>query len=158
MHLHHWLRIRASTRRRARAGTAPMRRRLVAMHNIQHTTQRTTSASLRSDASSPSDRSGAIGCDEGGLQFRSRIAWKLVWCPPTFTSFVLVDDDGVKLAAGAPSGDIPRLSERQARWANNLQHTASTARYYDDLASIVWHARRARMDRRTRLSACAGEF
>jgi hypothetical protein len=28
------------------------------------------------------------------LQFKARIAFKLVWCPPTFEKFVLVDDDG----------------------------------------------------------------
>lgn len=46
----------------------------------------------------------AIGCsreppqDVAHLQFRSRIAFKLVWVPPHFDSFVLVDDDGALLA------------------------------------------------------------
>jgi hypothetical protein len=41
-----------------------------------------------------------IGCnaepprDVAHLQFKSRIAFKLVWCPPDFKTFVLVDDDG----------------------------------------------------------------
>jgi len=32
--------------------------------------------------------------DVAHLQFRSRIAFKLVWCPPSFNSLVLVDDAG----------------------------------------------------------------
>ena len=32
--------------------------------------------------------------DVAHLQFKSRIAFKLVWCPPNFDKFVLVDDDG----------------------------------------------------------------
>ena len=32
--------------------------------------------------------------DVAHLQFKSRIAFKLVWCPPNFEKFVLVDDDG----------------------------------------------------------------
>ena len=44
-----------------------------------------------------------LGCnanppqDVAHLQFRSRIAFKLVWSPPDFSTFVLVDDDGVLL-------------------------------------------------------------
>mmetsp|Transcript_21843 Transcript_21843/g.49385 ORF Transcript_21843/g.49385 Transcript_21843/m.49385 type:complete len:246 (+) Transcript_21843:50-787(+) len=55
--------------------------------------------------------------DVAHLQFRSRIAFKLVWCPPGFESFVLVDDDGAFLNAGAPTGKLPPLRER----AQNFQ-------------------------------------
>mmetsp|Transcript_15682 Transcript_15682/g.30631 ORF Transcript_15682/g.30631 Transcript_15682/m.30631 type:complete len:255 (+) Transcript_15682:246-1010(+) len=40
--------------------------------------------------------------DVAHVQFRSRIAFKLVWCPDEYKSFVLVDDDGV-FALGDPS-------------------------------------------------------
>ena len=50
-------------------------------------------------------------------QFRSRIAFKLVWCAPSFNTFVLVDDDGQLLArAGALRGELPPLSERRANY------------------------------------------
>jgi hypothetical protein len=45
-----------------------------------------------------------IGChrdpprDVAHVQFRSRIAFKLVWVPPDFRMFVLVDDHGNLLA------------------------------------------------------------
>lgn len=61
--------------------------------------------------------------DVAHLQFRSRIAFKLVWCPPTFESFVLVDDAGTLLSAGTPKagggggggggGSLPSMRERQ---------------------------------------------
>ena len=50
------------------------------------------------------------------MQFRSRIAFKLVWCPPTFNTFVLVDDDGYLLATGTPKGRVPDARERQANY------------------------------------------
>lgn len=55
--------------------------------------------------------------DVAHIQFRSRIAFKLVWVPTRdFDSFVLVDDDGNLLAHGKPSpaiGDeLPSLMER----------------------------------------------
>jgi hypothetical protein len=50
--------------------------------------------------------------DVAHVQFQSRIAFKLVWCPPTFSTFVLVDDDGLLLAAGTPSGDLPPPRDR----------------------------------------------
>jgi hypothetical protein len=55
--------------------------------------------------------------DVAHVQFRARIAFKLVWCPPTFTTFVLVDDDGVELNRGTPNGDLPPLEERRANFA-----------------------------------------
>lgn len=51
--------------------------------------------------------------DVAHLQFRSRIAFKLVWCPPQFDSFVLVDDSGERLAYGKPSGVLPAFYERK---------------------------------------------
>ena len=62
-----------------------------------------------------------IGChkdppeDVAHLQFKSRIAFKLVWSPVNnFQSFVLVDDDGKLLAKGTPKNDgfLPPLRER----------------------------------------------
>ena len=38
-----------------------------------------------------------IAQDVAHVQFRSRIAFKMVWCPPSFSSFVLVDDDGAQI-------------------------------------------------------------
>ena len=60
-----------------------------------------------------------MGCDSeppkdvAHLQFRSRIAFKLVWAPPEFKSFVLVDDAGKRLAMGTPTGRLPDLRQRQ---------------------------------------------
>jgi hypothetical protein len=54
--------------------------------------------------------------DVAHIQFKSRIAFKLVWCPPTYEQFVLVDDDGDLLTFGQPSGDLPHLRERQANY------------------------------------------
>ena len=55
--------------------------------------------------------------DVAHIQFRSRIAFKLVWCPPAFCTFVLVDDDGKLLASGTPAGRaLPHMRERQANF------------------------------------------
>lgn len=54
--------------------------------------------------------------DIAHAQLRSRIAWKLVWCPPAFTRFVLVDDAGALLATGSPQG--PELPSPEQRAAN----------------------------------------
>lgn len=68
----------------------------------------------------------AMGChhdpprDVAHIQFRSRIAFKLVWVPPNFQTFVLVDDDGNLLAKGTPSdseGPLPALRERQLNYS-----------------------------------------
>lgn len=54
--------------------------------------------------------------DVAHLQFRSRIAFKLVWVPTSsFDRFVLVDDDGDLLAEGRPTGGPP-LRERQRNY------------------------------------------
>merc|ERR1711871_1000957 len=63
-----------------------------------------------------------MGCHEdppadvAHLQFRSRIAFKLVWVPPKFRHFVLVDDAGDLLAAGSPTGQLPHLQQRQRNY------------------------------------------
>jgi len=63
-----------------------------------------------------------IGCntdppqDVAHVQFRSRIAFKLVWIPSTFTRFVLVDDAGNLLATGQPKGSLPPLEERRTNF------------------------------------------
>merc|ERR1719426_203933 len=53
--------------------------------------------------------------DVAHLQFRSRIAFKLVWSPaasPAFSSFVLIDDAGELLNVGHPTGALPAAAER----------------------------------------------
>jgi hypothetical protein len=65
--------------------------------------------------------------DVAHLQFRSRIAFKLVWCPPSFNLFVLVDDEGELLATGQPTGDIPHLAERQTNYRLVMGSKYSTA-------------------------------
>eukprot|EP00540_Astrosyne_radiata_P001945 CAMPEP_0116825914 /NCGR_PEP_ID=MMETSP0418-20121206/2241_1 /TAXON_ID=1158023 /ORGANISM="Astrosyne radiata, Strain 13vi08-1A" /LENGTH=288 /DNA_ID=CAMNT_0004454497 /DNA_START=214 /DNA_END=1081 /DNA_ORIENTATION=- len=51
--------------------------------------------------------------DVAHIQFQSRIAFKLVWCPTdSYNVFVLVDDDGALLAKGVPTGDLPSLDQR----------------------------------------------
>ena len=54
--------------------------------------------------------------DVAHIQFRSRIAFKLVWVPnEQYDTFVLVDDDGKLLAKGKPSDGpdaLPHLRER----------------------------------------------
>merc|ERR1719469_711432 len=64
-----------------------------------------------------------IGCGESPphdvahIQFKSRIAFKLVWVPhETFDTFVIVDDDGTELTRGTPSGGLPNLRERQQNY------------------------------------------
>jgi hypothetical protein len=66
----------------------------------------------------------ALGCatepeptDVAHVQFRARIAFKLVWVPnETMNAFVLVDDDGKLLATGRPSEGLPPLRERQRNY------------------------------------------
>jgi len=56
--------------------------------------------------------------DVAHLQFRSAIAWKLVWVPfGGFSRFVLVDDAGAQLATGVPTGPgLPSLREREMNY------------------------------------------
>lgn len=64
-----------------------------------------------------------IGCnrdppqDVAHIQFKSRIAFKLVWGPPpTYNSFVLIDDDGKLLNRGCPKGRLPHVRERERNY------------------------------------------
>ena len=43
-------------------------------------------------------------------------ARRLVWCPPSFSAFVLVDDDGKLLASGAPTGRLPSAQDRASNY------------------------------------------
>mmetsp|Transcript_30199 Transcript_30199/g.61527 ORF Transcript_30199/g.61527 Transcript_30199/m.61527 type:complete len:261 (+) Transcript_30199:242-1024(+) len=64
--------------------------------------------------------------DVAHVQFKSRVAFKLVWSPasPAFRSFVLVDDAGQLLARGAPSSGLedspgyggPSLEQRKMNY------------------------------------------
>ena len=68
----------------------------------------------------------AMGCnqeppnDVAHIQFRSRIAFKLVWVPnEQYDTFVLVDDGGKLLARGKPSDGpdaLPHLRERMMNY------------------------------------------
>jgi hypothetical protein len=73
--------------------------------------------------------------DVAHVQFQSKVAWKLVWVPgpggDDFSRFVLVDDAGVELATGVPSGNVPTKRERRANYqtvAGGRYATAADAR------------------------------
>ena len=54
--------------------------------------------------------------DVAHVQFQSKIAWKLVWVPGEagdFSRFVLVDENGKSLTTGVPTGNVPRVEERE---------------------------------------------
>lgn len=64
-----------------------------------------------------------VGChhnppqDVAHIQFRSRIAFKLVWSPnDSYKTFVLVDDNGHLLNRGTPTGTLPPLIDRQKNY------------------------------------------
>lgn len=69
----------------------------------------------------------AMGCnqdppnDVAHIQFRSRIAFKLVWVPnEQYDTFILVDDDGKLLARGKPSDgpdNLPHIRERMKNYS-----------------------------------------
>lgn len=86
----------------------------------------------------------AMGCnkdppqDVAHIQFRSRIAFKLVWVPnDNFDTFVLVDDDGKPLATGKPSSleDLPPLRERVMNY--RLVQGSKYAREADLIANKI---------------------
>lgn len=55
--------------------------------------------------------------DVAHIQFRSRIAFKLVWVPnENFDTFVLVDDEGIELARGKVHGRLPDIRQRQMNY------------------------------------------
>jgi hypothetical protein len=84
----------------------------------------------------------AMGCnqdppqDVAHIQFRSRVAFKLVWVPnDLFDTFVLVDDDGKELARGTPTEGLPRLRERQLNY--QLMEGSKYSRVADEIARNV---------------------
>merc|ERR1719436_21399 len=54
--------------------------------------------------------------DVAHVQFSSRIAFKLVWIPPDFSQFILVDDEGRLLKKGTPSGELPSIYSRRGNY------------------------------------------
>jgi len=63
--------------------------------------------------------------DVAHLQFRSRIAFKLVWVPNDhYDTFVLVDDSGKELARGTPAHNsgLPDIRQRRANY-QLVQHS-----------------------------------
>mmetsp|Transcript_16287 Transcript_16287/g.38687 ORF Transcript_16287/g.38687 Transcript_16287/m.38687 type:complete len:249 (+) Transcript_16287:20-766(+) len=70
--------------------------------------------------------------DVAHVQFRARIAFKLVWTPPHFTSFVLVDDSGAYLNHGSPTGALPDVRSRTSNY--NLVKGSKYAREAEALA------------------------
>ncbi|CEM02052.1 unnamed protein product [Vitrella brassicaformis CCMP3155] len=50
------------------------------------------------------------------IQFQSKIGFKLVWCGADYDLAILVDDDGVLINSGKPTGSLPPLSQRQANY------------------------------------------
>jgi hypothetical protein len=84
----------------------------------------------------------AIGCnqdpprDVAHVQFRARIAFKLVWCPTdAFDAFVLVDDSGEELARGRPTGELPSLRERQVNY--KIVMGSKYAKVADEVARLA---------------------
>ena len=74
--------------------------------------------------------------DVAHIQFRSRIAFKLVWVPEDYTSFVLVDDHGNMLAEGKPSeGPLPDIRQRTMNY--NLVRGSKYAKAADSIAKGV---------------------
>jgi len=72
--------------------------------------------------------------DVAHIQFRSRIAFKLVWVPnENFDQFVLVDDDGKELARGSPTGILPPLRQRQMNY--QIVKGSKYARVVDQIAA-----------------------
>jgi len=73
--------------------------------------------------------------DVAHIQFRSRIAFKLVWVPnDKFDMFVLVDDEGKELAKGKPTGQLPNLRQRQMNY--RIVAGSKYATVVDSIASI----------------------
>lgn len=71
--------------------------------------------------------------DVAHIQFLARISFKLVWCPPRFESFVLVDDAGDYLNHGSPTGVLPSPHHRLNNYA--LVKGSKYAREADGLAA-----------------------
>jgi len=71
--------------------------------------------------------------DVAHVQFSSRVAFKLVWVPPDFTKFVLVDDEGRLLKQGTPTGNLPSVRSRQSNY--QLVKGGKYASIADDIAA-----------------------
>jgi len=71
--------------------------------------------------------------DVAHTQFSSRVAFKLVWVPPTFSEFVLVDDEGRLLRRGKPTGSLP--SERARKGNYKLVDGGQYAKIADAIAA-----------------------
>jgi len=71
--------------------------------------------------------------DVAHVQFRSRIAFKLVWVPPSFSEFVLVDDEGGFLKKGIPTGNLPPVYARQGNY--ELVRGGKYAKVADQIAA-----------------------
>ena len=74
--------------------------------------------------------------DVAHVQFRSRIAFKLVWVPtPEFDTFVVVDDEGKLLAQGTPlpGSGLPPLRERMMNY--KLVQGSKYAKAADSIAA-----------------------
>lgn len=92
----------------------------------------------------------AIGCnvepprDVAHIQFRSRIAFKLVWAPIMngedllFDTFALVDDEGNELARGSPTGRLPSLRERVMNY--RIVQGSKYAHVVDEIAATRLNA------------------
>jgi hypothetical protein len=102
-------------------------------------------ASLRELGPGGSWSTCALGCnkdppqDVAHIQFRSRVAFKLVWVPnDNYDTFVLVDDDGKLLAKGKPSDGpegLPALRERVSNY--RLVQGSKYAAVADKIAKAV---------------------
>ena len=75
--------------------------------------------------------------DVAGLQFKARIAFRLVWVPnPYFDSFVLVDDQGMLLAHGTNiTAGLPHIGERQMNY--RMVAGSKFAREADRIATVA---------------------
>lgn len=75
--------------------------------------------------------------DVAGLQFKARIAFRLVWVPNSnFDSFVLVDDQGKLLAHGTNITEgLPHIAERQMNY--RMVAGSKFAREADRIATVA---------------------
>lgn len=93
--------------------------RVTCIHSVNSLGEGIRCASLKELGPGGSWSTCIVGChhepphDVAHIQFRSRIAFKLVWVPPLFETFVLVSDEGERLAIGNPSGSLPNYCERK---------------------------------------------
>jgi hypothetical protein len=78
----------------------------------------------------------------------------MVWCPPNFDQFVLVDDSGALLNKGKPTGELPYLGERQKNYMVSYMHT-SMASYCEVVVNFVLvHSLNGRVSLRLGCAMC----